>query len=448
MRGMGLLALGALLAVGPVWAGKPQGPPSARAPVALEQWLTEDDALWQLSPDQFMAAHQAAGFAWVAGTTNLARAAHAPLMFCGMPVMEAAAKFERGRLQSLTLILYNRGDAGPLTQAAFEAAVAKTVAQLDQWAGSRGSTPRESTGANHTIVRRQAWRKGPHRLDLTCGFTLPPGDAYRSEFVRLEISELSASSDPNLLFGKPALTPLRAVTAADLWSRVKRSPDGDVVVTGVPMVDQGQKGYCAVAVAERLMRYYGREVDQHEFAQMASTSARGGTTTKGMLAALEELGGKLGLDVLVVQEFSVTDLRLLLADYNALARQNRRPEITLGNGPITLTEIYRAMDTALLRQARRRRDGARAEFKAAVTKHVNAGVPLAWGVIAGKVAEEPPVKGTGGHMRLIIGYNDRTGEILYTDTWGAGHELKRLALDDAWAISLSLYRVTPRSLRL
>jgi hypothetical protein len=46
-------------------------------------------------------------------------------------------------------------------------------------------------------------------------------------------------------------------------------------------------------------------------------------------------------------------------------------------------------------------------------------------------------------MRLIIGYNLKTREILYSDSWGAGHELKRMALDDAWAITTGLATVEP-----
>jgi hypothetical protein len=38
-------------------------------------------------------------------------------------------------------------------------------------------------------------------------------------------------------------------------------------------------------------------------------------------------------------------------------------------------------------------------------------------------------------MRLIIGYNDKTREIVYTDTWGAGHEYKRMSVENAWTIT-------------
>jgi len=45
----------------------------------------------------------------------------------------------------------------------------------------------------------------------------------------------------------------------------------------------------------------------------------------------------------------------------------------------------------------------------------------------------------GAHMRLIIGYNENDGEILYTDSWGAGHELKRMDAEDALSITSGMY---------
>jgi hypothetical protein len=64
--------------------------------------------------------------------------------------------------------------------------------------------------------------------------------------------------------------------------------------------------------------------------------------------------------------------------------------------------------------------------------------------MAGKVTETPPVETVGGHLRLIIGYSTQRGQVLYTDTWGAGHELKRMKMDDAWAITQGLFVIEPR----
>ena len=46
-------------------------------------------------------------------------------------------------------------------------------------------------------------------------------------------------------------------------------------------------------------------------------------------------------------------------------------------------------------------------------------------------------------MRLIIGYNTATKEIVYSDSWGMGHEQKRMPLADAWTITNGLYSLQP-----
>ena len=40
---------------------------------------------------------------------------------------------------------------------------------------------------------------------------------------------------------------------------VIKDPDGAVYIGGVPMVDQGRKGYCACAATIRLLRAYWME---------------------------------------------------------------------------------------------------------------------------------------------------------------------------------------------
>ena len=59
------------------------------------------------------------------------------------------------------------------------------------------------------------------------------------------------------------------------------------------------------------------------------------------------------------------------------------------------------------------------------------------------VFPEKGVREIGGHMRLIIGYNSETKEILYSDSWGRGHELKRWPLKYAYITSTGLYDVVP-----
>ena len=71
-------------------------------------------------------------------------------------------------------------------------------------------------------------------------------------------------------------------------AHVKKLPNGDVLLETVPMVDQGQKGYCVVATAERVMRYYGVQVDEHELAELANSSATAGHQHRGDAGLAEE----------------------------------------------------------------------------------------------------------------------------------------------------------------
>lgn len=66
----------------------------------------------------------------------------------------------------------------------------------------------------------------------------------------------------------------RADKKRDFKAGVKREENGDVYISGVPMVDQGDKGYCATATVERCLKYYGIEnVDMHKIAELCGTGA-------------------------------------------------------------------------------------------------------------------------------------------------------------------------------
>ena len=82
--------------------------------------------------------------------------------------------------------------------------------------------------------------------------------------------------------------------------------NGDVWLGDVPMVDQGQKGYCVVASTERVMRYYGSDVDANELAQVANSSASGGTSLGSMRDAMKKLTARLKIRT---RELEKTDMK-------------------------------------------------------------------------------------------------------------------------------------------
>lgn len=46
-------------------------------------------------------------------------------------------------------------------------------------------------------------------------------------------------------------------------------------------------------------------------------------------------------------------------------------------------------------------------------------------------------------MRMIIGYNDQTERLIFTDSWGAGHEMKRMTYENAFRATHGLFALFP-----
>ena len=57
--------------------------------------------------------------------------------------------------------------------------------------------------------------------------------------------------------------------------------------------------------------------------------------------------------------------------------------------------------------------------------------------------KRPPGFMAGSHMRLIIGYDPKARLIYYTDSWGPGHEMKKMDLAEAWAVTMAVFLLEP-----
>ena len=237
---------------------------------------------------------------------------------------------------------------------------------------------------------------------------------------------------------------------AKIKDNVTKSPNGDVYIDNEPMVDQGQKGYCAAAVSERVLRYYGNQIDEHEIAQQAGTTAQGGTSVAAMKDVITAVGAKngLGFQNVVSMTSSLGDLDEEVARYNKAAKLEKKPTISLAQfthgNMINVGEMREAMEPKVIYRMRQK-DPRFKMFSSGVRQQGALGIPVFWGVTLGIYPEKGvSMQSTGGHMRLIIGYNDKKKEILYTDTWGEGHELKRMPEDWAFAITHDAFFLKPR----
>jgi hypothetical protein len=405
--------------------------------------------LWSITTNSFGGVVHGGGFGWVDQDHTRARGGEAvPLCFRDQRVWETVVQFESGRVSRVDLSFYNRGDAGDLSAKAFAVLLERLTASLSNWTGVAAAPLPEVLGAARTKIQRVGWTKPPSRLELEWSVTKPQvlngrQLAYRSEFIRLKLLPVAAVAAARTALPKPLL----ARTAITLRSHVQVATNGALIIRDVPMVDQGDKGYCAAAVMARVMGYYGMDFDMHQAAQVAGTESKGGTKGESLRDALKRIAQKNNLHFLAVHGLETYELQRLCTDYNHLAMVAHKAKVSIEQSDYKLDKLLDAMDGNLLRQARTKRTADLNKFKGDVAKYIDLGIPLIWDVYLGLVKEEFLLpQDRGGHLRLIIGYHKKTGAIYYTDTWGPRHECKQMPLGDAVTMTFGLYVIKPNSL--
>jgi hypothetical protein len=176
---------------------------------------------------------------------------------------------------------------------------------------------------------------------------------------------------------------------------------------------------------------------------LANSDAQSGTSSDGMFSALKKISARLKVRVRQLEDLDVRSVLELVKDYNRAAKKAGVREVADPGRMIDVGLIYSQMQLDVLKEARTKSRSDLARFQREVQQHVDEGVPLLWSVQLGMVKERGIPQNAGGHMRLIIGYNSKTSEVLFSDSWGAGHEQKRMAMDDAWTITTGLSSIEP-----
>lgn len=166
-----------------------------------------------------------------------------------------------------------------------------------------------------------------------------------------------------------------------MQSCVARRKNGDVIIQNIPMIDQGPKGYCSPATWERYLRYLGIPADMYQLANVGNTGIGGGTYTEEMIDATDGLlsfnGRKLEkvddpLEIETLTEYIDAGMPVMWSFASS-----------------ALFQVTTTLNTA-------RRNGL--EIDKEKIPDMNAGY--------------------GGHICLIIGYNETTGEVAISDSWG------------------------------
>ncbi len=208
------------------------------------------------------------------------------------------------------------------------------------------------------------------------------------EFVSLSI-EKSEVADKRGKQTKVADMHIRRVHEANVYKR----SNGDVIISNIPMVDQGPKGYCVPATFERCMRYMEIPADMYLLAMAGNTGMGGGTVISTLVNAVQQEVWAAGRTLKIVDGFpSFKELEKYLKD-----------------GVPVLWGLHSTPwfnDTANRRTALRR-----------------SSQPDLWKKIIEKADEKAdrlprPQRGENLHICIIHGFNKTTEEIAFTDSWG------------------------------
>ncbi len=404
--------------------------------------LKTDKPVWETSAKDF--SGQFSGrklFQWTdSSKTDLRYAGDASpdkIIFAGFPVCEAIFSVKNEKISRIYLSLFNRGDAGRLEKNQYIELLKKLNDALEKMSGRKGGKELLTLIGDKRIYSR-IWSSKDYEFILKWSDNGVPGANFLAEFVNLSILPPARVSD--------SLKIDKGLTKKVLAGRVRNNDAGDRYLE-IPMVDQGHKGYCVAAVAERVLKYYGSTMDQHMLAQLTNMAEGGGAGLRDIEKAAADCASKI--DVKYSKLYYNDDMvnffnfSKMINMYNMEAAKAKLPLVSMDkylvNSPegslYDLSAISAAINPDIYKKIRLKENINFKKFQGDVIDNISAGIPVLWAVKQGIIKEENLPQPPGMHMRLIIGYNDKERKIIYSDSWGAGHEYKKMSWEDAWTIT-------------
>ena len=334
--------------------------------------------------------------------------------FLDEKLVETIAKFNDGKLVSLTGYLWTRGDSRQtISEKGFKGKFKSYYLTVKKFCNNKNGERNSRQGLSKN--KSYQWKLKDHTLQLIASSSKRP---FKAEYFALQISAVNKASRKD---------------KSSLKAGLVRKRNGDVYIQGIPMIDQGSKGYCVCATTARVLNYYGRAATMHEVAKMAGGDPDNGTSIEDMIKAIDKVKIKLRIKMDYIR------VKNEIAKFYNKAYKTRYPK--------NIHSFYREYEyfDDMLDQIPDKTSSLR-NFMRDVKKSIDKGVPIAWTMYVG-IHEEAGIEAgsdVGGHMRMIIGYNEKTQEIIYSDSWGPGHEIKRWSVKAAYSVTVSLISISPR----
>ncbi len=327
---------------------------------------------------------------------------------------------EGGKADRLSMVFANKGDIEELLQVDpnLSEARAKTEVQRQlrdykkliaadanaiatRLTGALGEPANDKFGQGRNASERvMRWDWQGHAILLAA----PEGEYVALRIVPTEVAD-----------GEGVERVQDTVLRDRLEKRVVHRPNGDVILSEIPMVDQGPKGYCVPATWERALRYLGIEADMYSLAMAGSTKVGGGTSLLAMQAGVNDLVRQHG--------------RRMDTSGGRITMQRVAKEIDDGLPIMWAMIVVREVDRAVTERSNQRESVTDWDAYRKLLEPYR------------KNARSIRPDRDNGHMCMIVGYNEETDEIAVSDSWGPSYAERWITEEEANAISQGQFTV-------
>lgn len=341
-------------------------------------------------------------------------------LFGAMPYSVALYSDAEGKVTSVSAVYANKGDFGSsagFAQDHFNGGTTATAKSLEEAMKKDEETVSKALTAALGQPKVQRFGEGKsrrtiQRWDWNGHAFLLSNEA--DEYVGLTIVS-SESADAG---GRST-----RMTDADLKKRltesVVKSPNGDVHISEIPMVDQGPKGYCVPATFERAMRTMGLDADMYLLAMVGQTAAGGGT----------------------VVEYLVDGIRSQVYSKGRRTRDEPVKDLKIRDVKKYIDQGVPVMWRMCSMDDYNEQADKFTEKRKSVTD---------WTAYAAEVAQlskeygSRPKPDDNYHICMIIGYNEATNELAVSDSWGPRFEMRWVPVPvAAWASNGGFFMILP-----
>lgn len=304
---------------------------------------------------------------------------------------------EDGRAKRVSIVFANKGDLETNNRDRIEEAIENDAEEIERLLIQElGEAKRINMGRYDMKERVSRWDWEDHAILLS---------EQDGEYVSLRIMPVSVADNRGFSSRIP-----KSEMRDRLERHVVREPNGDVRIKGIPMVDQGPKGYCVPATFERYLRFLSIPADMYILAMAGQTGIGGGTDPSKIVENVQSYVSYSGRDL------EKERMKIDIKDIADFVDEGIPIMWTLLSG-MDFNEIanQRTLDRSKQKDWEEWKERCQAEDEEVKSK--------IW----------PDY--SAGHMCMIVGYNEETGELAISDSWGKAYELRWITVGQAERVS-------------